>query len=828
VCVLAKDRRLVLWVPKPLDTEIAINVDKQELEEAGESIGEGQRFALVIPPAAERVKVLRKGPGSKRAAWSILLSPPRSPKPGERDVQGEIKSRTGRTPAGDGTFELIQALEFNRARASLHDLEALAPSADLPAVSRYFLRFFHALLTDKEGDYRQALEELDRSIAISEHVGDKPNHWFATQKRALVLANLGRSDEAAETFARLAEELPAGIPCEVGKFFNNWAWTTLLAREAGGGRELIGPASGVEPGKLLERAIEVFLANLETCAASDLFNSRLNLVLAHLQDGRVDLAAQALAAARAAKTESTLFQEVWELDLEARIDLARDRPQAALEIYRRLDQIAESVGAPDGRLRAALGRARATAQLGDRAGALSILAEAEDLLDGQSLQVPLYEGRMTFVSQREGVASLEVQLLLDAGRVAEALAAARRARSRVLRQLDLAERLASLAPEERKRWGDEIGSYTRARADIDSSLHGEWGLLSGELAGERAARERKAREAGGQLENALALLGPAQKEQPLAPIPPSELLLAFHPLPRNPGVPAVEWVAFAAHGDQLTFRRFSLTSALADDDALARATLTPFRKEILSAQRIRILPYGALRDVDFHALPFGADVLLAAKPVVYGLDLRPAAEATGTPRRTERRQPEALIVANPSTTLPGTVAEAKAVAREIHSWTAPWRIEKLEGAEAQADVVSRRLKSVELFHFAGHGRFAGVGGSDSSLLLADDQRLNVGQILVLGGAPRFVILSGCETGSTGPESRVEGLGLANAFVLAGSRAVIASVRLVDDRSAEPLFSEFYRRWQGGQDLAGALQQALLAWRHTHPKADWRSFRLIEP
>lgn len=824
VCVLEIDRRLVLWVEKPIDTEIEVRVGDRRLAEEGEPIGEGRRFVLVIPAGVEQVEAVRTGPGSGRSSWSLRVSEQREPKTGERDVQGEIQQETSAKEVG--TYALIQALEFNGARASLQELDTRVSFAELPAVSRYFLRYFSSLLADKEGNVRKAIDELDQSIAIAEHVGDASNLWYSQQKRALVFANLGRSDEAAEMFAQLAQNPPADAPCEVGKFFNNWAWTTLLAREAGGGRETIGPASTVEPAKLLERAIEVFRSSPKDCGSSEIFNSRLNLVLAHLQEGSADLAAQALASARADQAKSTLFQALWELDLDARIDLARDQPRAAMETYRRLDRISESVGAPDGRLRAALGLARSTLQLGDREAALSILAGAEKLLDGQSLRVPLGEGRLTFVSQREGVASLEVQVLLDAGRTGEALAAARRARSRVLRQLDLAERLATLGPEDRKRWGDEIGSYTKTRNDIDSSLHGEWGLLSGELAGERAAREGKAREAAGQLEKALAILGPPQKEQPLAPIPPGDLLLAFHPLPRSPGAPAPEWVAFAADGDQLTVHRFSLASALADDEALAAATLAPFRKEILRARRIRILPYGALRDVDFHALPFGGDVLLARKPVVYGLDLRPAAEAT--PRRTETGLPEALIVANPSTTLPGTVAEAKAVAREIHSWKAPWRIEKLKGSEAQADVVSRRLKSVDLFHFAGHGRFAGVGGSDSSLLLANDQHLNLGQILVLGGAPRFVVLSGCETGSAGGESRVEGLGLANAFVLAGSRAVIASVRLVDDRSAEPLFSDLYRRWQGDQDLAQALQQALLAWRRTHPKADWRSFRLIEP
>ena len=103
------------------------------------------------------------------------------------------------------------------------------------------------------------------------------------------------------------------------------------------------------------------------------------------------------------------------LDLEARIAIAQGQPRQALDIYKQLDSIAREADSPDGRLRAALGSANATSALGDRDQALGFLAEADRWLDGVSLRIPLHEGRETFVSQREGAASLEVQLLLDAG-----------------------------------------------------------------------------------------------------------------------------------------------------------------------------------------------------------------------------------------------------------------------------------------------------------------------------------------------------------------------------------------------------------------------------
>jgi CHAT domain-containing protein len=215
-------------------------------------------------------------------------------------------------------------------------------------------------------------------------------------------------------------------------------------------------------------------------------------------------------------------------------------------------------------------------------------------------------------------------------------------------------------------------------------------------------------------------------------------------------------------------------------------------------------------------------VLAARLPVVYALDLA-VAPAVAAP--VERR---ALVVADPRGDLPGAAAEAVAVRRVLQSGPQPWRTDELAEGAASADEVRRRLVTTELFHYAGHGSFAGLGGWDSSLLLAKDTRLTLGDLLALDRLPRWVVLSGCDTGRSTAEAPVAGLGLAHAFLLAGSRAVIASTRPTDDRTLPAFFAELYRQWQREPDLAAALQRAQLAWRQRTPTADWASFRLFEP
>ena len=164
----------------------------------------------------------------------------------------------------------------------------------------------------------------------------------------------------------------------------------------------------------------------------------------------------------------------------------------------------------------------------------------------------------------------------------------------------------------------------------------------------------------------------------------------------------------------------------------------------------------------------------------------------------------------------------------MKSASRPWTTEELKGAEGSAATVRGPLATADLLHYAGHGTFSGFGGWESSLLLAEETKLTLGDLLALERVPASVILSSCDTGRSANEIPVSGLGLAHAFLLAGSREVVASTRLADDREVPAFFADLYRRWDREPDLAVALQGAQLAWRKQSPKADWESFRLFEP
>ncbi len=138
---------------------------------------------------------------------------------------------------------------------------------------------------------------------------------------------------------------------------------------------------------------------------------------------------------------------------------------------------------------------------------------------------------------------------------------------------------------------------------------------------------------------------------------------------------------------------------------------------------------------------------------------------------------------------------------------------------------------VALLHYAGHGRNLGLGGWDSVLVLADDSTLGVGDILALPRVPAAVVLSGCETGASDAHALAGGMNLGRAFLLAGTRTVIAASGALDDEIAALVGAELYREWRPDRpfDGPGALRRALLRVRAARPgHTGWQQLHALSP
>jgi CHAT domain-containing protein len=161
--------------------------------------------------------------------------------------------------------------------------------------------------------------------------------------------------------------------------------------------------------------------------------------------------------------------------------------------------------------------------------------------------------------------------------------------------------------------------------------------------------------------------------------------------------------------------------------------------------------------------------------------------------------------------LPGTRQEVMSLAEIMKGST-----QLLVGRSAtEAEFKAMPLSDFRVIHFAAHGvgntlfpdRAALALGSSPSGV--EDGLLQVREIRDLPLRADLVTLSACDTGN-GRLLGEEGIAtLERAFLLAGAKAVIASLWTADDTYTTALMKRFYQHLANGIDKGRALRQAKL-------------------
>jgi hypothetical protein len=688
------------------------------------------------------------------------------------------------------------------ARAALAALEAPLAAWD---EGRAQIGYYRALADRDGGDVRAALRELDAAERGATRLGLPDMRRSVRQVRARLLHALGRADEARATLRAEIAATPAADACAHAELVGDLGWIGLLERE--------GAATASPDAELAGLLDEARAGFEERCPrAARVQNAHVNLALLALQQGDVDAVERHLARARGAAPTAEIAG--WLLDVGGRVALLRGRGREALDRYDELTARARTAAAPEVLWRALLGRGRALALLDRDDEAVAAYREAERLLDRQVEAIPLAGGRAGFLGQHGQTAALLAEALVRKDRPGEAALAVRLARARGIASAARVERVAGLPAAARARWEDAVARYERERDLLDEDARDDWALSADKVDRARAARRAGEARAQAALDDAFAALGDRPLDAAdLAPPREGELLLVYQALP---GAPAR---GFAVDASGAVTRPLILPPEGAPAAELARALLEPFASEIARARRVRVLATGPLLGVDVHALPFPAEPLLARVPVEYPLDLPAAPPAAARPGR-----PAALVVADGRNNLGGARREAEVVAGRL---AGGFQVETLVGDAAQKAAVLEALGRADLFHFGGHGIFAGRTGWESSLALSDAGALTLGDVLALPRVPARVVLSGCETSRSAAGARVVDVSLAAAFVSAGAGAVIAAARPVADDLAAALAAALYAdAARPGWDPASAFDHALLAVHRTLPAADWASYRVI--
>jgi tetratricopeptide (TPR) repeat protein len=688
---------------------------------------------------------------------------------------------------------------FTSARELLLRADRLARDASGLELTR--VEYYAGVLADATSDRGVALDRFrnarDAAVLFDIH----PLAELVTHQLALTLANLGRVDEALPLLRAAVAVASDDLACNRATMKSDLVWLLRLAYPENP------PAPIRDEAK---RHLAAANALLKTACTDPI--RRLD---AQLTEAEWALAVSDAEGARKAIESAAHYEKdqragigLWRLDVDGRQKLLSGNAKDARVAFAREAELAKLALDLESQWRSHVGLGKALEGLNREEDAIRAYREAESALDRMLVKVPLGEGRDSFAGARDEAAKSLVALLIRVNRPTEAFGIARAARTRSIRAAAQVRRLSSLSPAERERWDGALGDYRRQRAELEADATNDWQLASDALA---ATRERRAHidvKLKRSLNEAYQVLAHAAGKLELEAPGPGELLLAYFPTRSG-------FVGFAATSTETIAKELGTIDITTPRDRLAEQLLTPFASAIDSTTRVRILAYDRLRSIDLHALPFRGVPLSQTKTVEYALDLGTESVRSGK---------GALLVTDPKADLPQAKAEGVALERILAAQTS---VQHTTGESATRSRVLEGLGHVRWFHFAGHGVFAGVEGSESAIDLSDG-RITVGDVLALPRVPELLVLNACDAARSAERVAPESYGLAQAFLVRGARGVIAPTRPVSDELARYLATELYAELRKDDDPAAALGRASKTISSRNPGTDWAAFRTLSP
>ena len=701
---------------------------------------------------------------------------------------------------------------FAEARKVLTSVEPVPKGA---ALLQLYMNNVGGLLATTTGDLRLAHDRIVMAAEIAQRHGLPTLIKHTSKAVAVVYEKLGRYREAFEMYEEMwLQEKGEAPPCTKAWLLNAMGWVWVSAMEAG-------EKDVPDPIPWLEQAVSTFTQKcLEN--PSDLVNAHLSLALAYLHRQQPERATKILEESTKYGQGYVLRNQLWKIDVEARIALINHHPAEAKRLFARLLRRSQEVLDFEGEWRATLGIAQSLERKGRLKKSLEKYEEAAKMLGQGALRVALDEGRAAFLAERQKATERHVALLLRMKEYGRASDVVRETRSRALRTIfQISARRGSGT-----KWDDSLATYWKKRDKLLVSLSNERDLPVEYLKPARQRLEKQRLELNQILDAALSGM-PSEisegSQSPRLPAPgPLELILTYFEIDGK-------WYGFAADQEQVTLSALETLTAGLDFDTLSRRLLLPFAKQIGSSRRLRIVPHGFLEDVDFHKLIWNGDIILSTKQIVYGLDILANRKGlNGSHDRKDTGALHAAIVVDPDGNLDASRKEGEIVKKALQQTQMKQKyvITHLEQDQAKHSAVRAVLKHADLFHFSGHAAYRGYEGWDSALLLSLNDEFSLRDILALGRTPPLVFLNACESSKT-DTGEVTALNLARAFVVAGSQRVIASTRPLPDDLAYLFAGYFYDYYKKSTfDEAFRRAQATLA--AEKPDADWASLRLIVP
>ncbi|RVU38839.1 CHAT domain-containing protein [Hwanghaeella grinnelliae] len=499
------------------------------------------------------------------------------------------------------------------------------------------------------------------------------------------------------------------------------------------------------------------------------------------------------------------------------------------------------------------GLARIARDAGDPAKAIGYLSNAIDLIEGQRASILTEGHKLGFISDKQDLYRMQVDLLLETGDVVGALEYAERSKSRALIDLLAAreggEAGVLVAGDNAAALPAQVAARDRLLEELSSiEQEARIGLPNRDRGASLAARRAEVLDRLRQSDRRALPLVRVDKPDLAAlrsHLRPDEVLLFYYG--DENGLVGFLYDQAGVSAKRLDSNNLDVLVEVFREQ-LARKTgggyrthairlyerlIAPFAAQV-AGKSLAIVPHGKLHYLPFAAL-YDGDAHLAEK---HALRILPSASVLDYIDRGAGGAGAMLALGNPalndpSLDLPGAEREAQAIAAEWNglasSGGAPARADLYLRNQATETVVKTGAQGYGVLHLASHGVFDGDKPLASRLLLSADDRndgvLTVREIYDLTLSADLVTLSACETGLGEVANGDDVIGLTRGFLYAGAGSIVSSLWTVSDDATEVLMKAFYRNLQT-MPKTEALRRAQLetAAQYPHPYF-WSAFQI---
>ncbi len=672
------------------------------------------------------------------------------------------------------------------------------------------------------GDLSGALHESDKALQAARDYDARFVTLDLYSLRAEIFTGMGRKPEAEDELSALNKGLQAEpAPCWHAFALSSRGRARVVAREAVSG--------GEDPRVPLLEALSIAeqdcpLVPLAETILSDLTRAEI-LERRHAEASRwLELATRLVPNPQGAKQleRSELLgylalgraMALEQMGQTGQAHAARTLREEALRHFQNMQQHARGPDANEHVFRALIGLGRVQEGL-DSNQALAAYRSAEKYLDTRSLDMPLGAGQGSYLRQNSRATRYLIELLVQQGRLPEAFAAIRWAARRALRTATARLRAPQLQGAAQVSWQQAIQKYRDHREETDQLIRKAENLPGNErdtiLKVEVPKEEERLRQT---LEDALKDVARAVGggSEPLREPGDKEALLACHPGDRGT-------ICILQTPTSFTLVRLPELTREIGAEVLAAQLVAPLADKLQQTRRLYVLP-GELHDLDLHRVSFSGRPLEDVMEVRYSLDLPVLVP------RPEEVPKRALVLfdladdAHPRHSSAGDIEkslrqdswEVRRVSsqQQVHG---SWPGQTPEPARADGlHLLDELRQPIGLLMIYGTAKTSEhvTGWNKIQLLTLDQTNLRVSDILMLP-APTGAVLLSCESGYTAQNAPgPEGLPLAQAYLMAGSRFAIGTTRRIDPELAARVAVALVRKGAAAvlADPAAELRRAL--------------------